>query len=336
MPRQDSFLAIADALRARQSFVVLSHHHPDGDAYGSQLAVAHCLRALGKDVTVWNEDGMLEKYAFLPGSEAVVSPSVGEGAALHEFDCLVALDCSTFMRLGRPLRALKEVGFQINLDHHYTNEGYGDLVHIDATAPATAQLLHEFFVAENLPYTPEMAACLFVGLSTDTGSFQYRGVNARTFEVAADLARRGADTAALSQACYDRQPLRRVRLLREFLNEMDLTADGQIATTALTIEMKERLGVQSSDTEDLVNHLRSIDTVVVAGYFEEIRTGSGQPAVRMSLRSKSDAVDVSAVCAQFGGGGHRLAAGARPLGELAEVRRNVVAAVEAALAGARG
>lgn len=329
--RQDSFACIAAALLARQSFVVLSHHHPDGDAYGSQLAVAHCLRALGKDVMVWNEDGMTEKYAFLPGSELVTSPAVGEGAPLHEFDCLVALDCSTFARLGRPLRALKSVGFQVNLDHHFTNEGYGDLVHIDDSAPATAQLLHEFFVAERLPYTPEMAANLFVGLSTDTGSFQYRGVNARTFEVAADLARRGADTAALSQACYDRQPLRRVKLLREMLNDLELTPDGRVATTSLSLERKAGLGLQPSDTEDLVNHLRSIDTVVVAGYLEEIRTGSGQPAVRMSLRSKSDAVDVSAVCAQFGGGGHRLAAGARPLGELAEVRRAVIAAVEAAL-----
>ena len=191
MPRQDSFSAIADALRARQSFVVLSHHHPDGDAYGSHLAFAHCLRAMGKEVTVWNEDGIVEKYAFLPGSERIVCPPVGDGAPLHEFDALVALDCATFLRLGRPLRALKSLGFQINLDHHFTNEGYGDLVHIDGDAPATAQILHEFFVAEKLPYTPEMAACLFVGLSTDTGSFQYRGVNARTFEIAADLARRG-------------------------------------------------------------------------------------------------------------------------------------------------
>lgn len=323
------FAEIASAFRKYRSFCVMSHHRPDGDAYGSQLAVALCLRELGKEVTVWNEDGLLPKFRFLPQAELIHAPA--EDARPKSFDCLVAVDCSTFLRLGRPLRKMGEVKRTINLDHHHTNERYGNLVHI-ADAPATGELLYELFVAERLPFTPEMAECLFVAISTDTGSFQYRGTSARTYEIAADLVRRGADVAKLSQACYDTQPLRRTHLLRDVLNDLQLSAGDRVATAAVSLAKAAELGLEPGDTEDIINHLRAIDTVQVAAFFEEMRVlSSGQPAVRTSLRSKSDAFDVSAICGQFGGGGHRLAAGARIAGSLDDVRQRVTAAIHAAI-----
>lgn len=326
------FDEIASAFRKYESFCVMSHHRPDGDAYGSQLAVALCLRELGKEVVVWNEDGLLPKFAFLPHSELIHAPA--EESERRSFDCLVAVDCSTFLRLGRPLRKLGEVKRTLNLDHHHTNERYGNVVHI-ADAPATGELLYELFAATDLPFTRAMAECLFVAISTDTGSFQYRGTSARTYEIAADLVRRGADVARLSQACYDTQPLRRTQLLREVLNDLQLSASDRVATSAVSLAQAAALGLQPGDTEDIINHLRAIDTVQVAAFFEEMRVvSSGQPAVRTSLRSKSEAYDVSAICAQFGGGGHRLAAGARIGGTLAEVRERVTAAIHAALGAA--
>jgi bifunctional oligoribonuclease and PAP phosphatase NrnA len=332
-PPDAPFSEIAAALRARQTFVVMSHHRPDGDAYGCQLAMGLSLRELGKDVTFWNEDGLLEKFRFLPGADLVVAPAAG--APKRDFDALVALDCSTFPRLGKPLQNLGKVGLTVNLDHHVSNERYGDLVHVDPFAPATGQLLYELFVAEKLPFTKEMADCLFVAISTDTGSFQYSNTTARTFEITADLVRRGADVAALSQACYERQPLRRIGLLRDVFNDLDLSCDNRVATAAMTIKQSNALGLQPGDTEGVIDHLRAIDTVEVAGFFEESLTGSGQPVVRVSLRSKRDDCDVSAILARFGGGGHRLAAGARIPGSLAGVRQQVIQAIHDSLASLR-
>ncbi len=329
-PPDASFSEIAAALRARQSFVVMSHHRPDGDAYGCMLAMGLCLRELGKDVTLWNEDGMLEKFLFLPGADQVVAPAAD--SPKRDFDALVALDCSTFPRLGKPLQNLGKIGLTLNLDHHVSNERYGDLVHIDALAPATGQLLYELFVAEKLPLTKEMAACLFVAISTDTGSFQYSNTTARTFEIAADLVRRGADVAALSQASYERQPLRRIKLLRDVFSDIDLSCDQRVATAALTIAQTKAHGLLPGDTEGVIDHLRAIDTVEVAGFFEESLTGSGQAVVRVSLRSKRDDCDVSVILGKFGGGGHRLAAGARIPGSLAEVRQKVTQAIHDSLA----
>lgn len=321
---------IANALRAGGSFVVLSHHRPDGDAYGCELAMGLCLRALGKDVTIWNEDGMIEKFRFLPEADSIVAPP--DGAAPRDFDALVAVDCSTFARLGKPLRALGKIGQVINLDHHVSGERYGNLVHVDVAAPATGQILYELFTSQDLPFTKEMADCLFVAISTDTGSFQYSNTTARTFEIAADLVRRGANVAELSQACYERQPLRRIGLLRDVFNDIELSLDQRVATASLTMAQTKSLGLQPGDTEGLIDHLRAIDTVDVAGFFEESLTGSGQAVVRVSLRSKRDDCDVSAILALFGGGGHRLAAGARIPGSLADVRQQVTQAIHDSLA----
>lgn len=329
-PPNASLSTIADALRAHRSFVVLSHHRPDGDAYGCELAMGLCLRALGKDVTIWNEDGMIEKFRFLPEADSIVAPA--EGATPRDFDVLVAVDCSTFARLGKPLKALGKIGLVINLDHHVSGERYGDLVHVDVASPATGQILYELFVSQDLPFTQEMASCLFVAMSTDTGSFQYSNTTARTFEIAADLVRRGANVATLSQAVYERQPLRRTQLLSDVIKDIQLSLDQRVATASLTIAQTKTLGLQPGDTEGLIDHLRAIDTVDVAGFFEESLTGSGQPIVRVSLRSKRDECDVSAILAKFGGGGHRLAAGARIAGSLAEVRQQVTQAIHDTLA----
>ena len=329
-PTNASLPAIADSLRAHRSFVVLSHHRPDGDAYGCELAMGLCLRALGKDVTIWNEDGMIEKFRFLPEADSLVAPE--EGAAPRDFDVLVAVDCSTFARLGKPLKALGKIGLVINLDHHVSGERYGNLVHVDVQAPATGQILYELFTSQDLPFTKEMADCLFVAISTDTGSFQYSNTTARTFEIASDLVRRGANVATLSQAVYERQPLRRTQLLSDVIQDIELSLDQRVATASLTIAQTKSLGLQPGDTEGLIDHLRAIDTVEVAGFFEESLTGSGQPIVRVSLRSKRDECDVSAILAKFGGGGHRLAAGARIAGSLAEVRQQVTQAIHDTLA----
>ena len=316
--KQNCTLAdLAAVLRGHQRFVVVSHLRPDGDALGCTLAMGLSLRALGKDVTLWNENGMLEKLGFLPGAELISTPS----AETQDFDVLVALDTATHVRLGTPLKSIGHVGLTLNIDHHVSNPGYGDLAYIDADAPATGQILYELLAGENLPLDRAIATNLFAAISTDTGSFQYSQTTARTYEIAARLVSLGINVGEISRLLYDSYPLRRLELLRSLLNTLKLTAERRAASFALSQHTARTLGVLPEDNEGLIDHLRAIDTVLVAVFFEELPDG----LVRVSMRSKDALYDVSAICGRYGGGGHKLAAGARIRGELGEVEARVMA-----------
>src|SRR6202011_2201922 len=164
------FEEIGRVLREQQRFAVLSHVRPDGDALGSQLALALSLRHLGKEVRVWNEDGMLEKYSFLPHADLLTKPP----STPEDVDVALALDTAIQSRLGTSFQAIRSAKIWINIDHHPSNPRYGDLVHVDSGAPATAQILFELIKAEGLPFDRNIAENLFVAISTDTGSFQYQ------------------------------------------------------------------------------------------------------------------------------------------------------------------
>jgi phosphoesterase RecJ-like protein len=211
----------------------------------------------------------------------------------------------------------------INIDHHPSNPRYGDLVHIDPIAPATGQIIFELLAHENLPCSSAVAENLFVAISTDTGSFQYPNTTARTFEIGAELLKRGVDVGRVSQLLYETYPRRRAELLRELLGTMRFDADGRVASFSLSLQTTSDLAVKAEDNEGLIDHLRAIEGVVVAVFFEELIEGK----VRVSMRSKSEAADVSAICQRFGGGGHKLAAGARVRGTLAEVEQRVLEAI---------
>jgi phosphoesterase RecJ-like protein len=307
---------IAEALRGHRSFVVLGHMRPDGDAIGCQIALGLALRQMGKEVAVWNEDGLPDRFAFLPGAELVERPP----AAPRAFDVAVALDTAVFDRVGSPLLAVGGTPLWVNIDHHVTNTRYGDLRLIDPQAPATGEILFEFLRRTGLPITHGAADSLFVAISTDTGSFQYPSTTARTFEIGAELVRMGVNVGELSRRVYGSQPLRRLRLLRALLDTLVVECEGRLASVALTAAQVEELGTLPDDTENQIDHIRGIEGVVAAAFFEELPEGK----VRISLRSKDPRVDVSRLASRFGGGGHTLAAGARKRGSIEAVRREVL------------
>ena len=314
-----TFAEINSALRENERFAVLGHVRPDGDALGSQLALALSLKQLGKDVCVWNEDGMLEKYSFLPRAELLTKPPAGP----EDVDVAIALDTAIQNRLGTALEVIGSAKIWINIDHHPSNPGYGDLVYIDSTAPATGQILFELIKSERLPIDHAIAENLYVAISTDTGSFQYPNTTARTFEIAAELVRVGVDVGSVSQQVYENFPRRRVELLRELLRTMRFEGKGRVASFSLSLKTAAELAVIPEDNEGLIDHLRAIRGVIVAVFFEELADGK----VRVSMRSKNERVDVCAICQKFGGGGHTLAAGARIRGMLAEVEERVLKAI---------
>ena len=314
--RDAKFAEIGRVLREHNKFAVLSHVRPDGDALGSTLALALSLRELGKEVKAWNEDGMLEKYDFLPKAELLTTPP----SSPEDFDVGIALDTAVQNRLGTTLAAVRRAKLWINIDHHPSNPRYGDLVYIDPTAPATGQILYEFLKNQKFPITPAIAENLYAAISTDTGSFQYPNTTVRTFEIAGELVRCGVDVGRVSQLLYENFPRRRIELLRDLLATMRFACDGKLAYFSLSQASALALGVIPEDNEGLIDHLRAIRGVVVAIFFEELTDGK----VRVSMRSKNEAVDVCAICTQFGGGGHVLAAGARVRGTLAEVEKKIV------------
>lgn len=310
---------IAAALKSHNRFVVMSHVRPDGDALGCEIAMGLCLAQLGKQVRVWNQDGVPDKYRFLPRSEIVATPPAVAG----DFEVALALDTAIQDRVGACLQAVGNVKLWINIDHHISNSRYGNLAHIDSTAPATGQILYELFSSQNLPLTHEMADNLFVAISTDTGSFQYPDTTARTFEIGAELVKAGVNVGKLSQQMYENHPRRRIELLRALLNVLKLTCDNRVASFALTMEAAQKAGARPEDNEGLIDIIRAIEGVAVAAFLEELPDGE----VRISLRSKEPRADVCKICAQFGGGGHTLAAGARLRGDLASVEEKVLKAI---------
>ena len=313
-----SFSDIADALAGAQNILVASHIRPDGDALGSTIAFALWLRGLGKSVTAWNQDGVTQKFRYLPAHELVAIPDEP-----RDFDAVVALDNSVKDRLGSVLEKIASAKVFINIDHHVSNEGYGDLNYVDPSAPATGQILCEFFRDRGVALTPAMATTLFAAISTDTGSFQYAGTDARTFDAASALVAAGVDVADLSRSMYESQPRRRLDLLRHALNEARFSCDGTLASFSLSLRAVDELGVLPEDNEGIIDHLRSVEGVVAAVFFEELPEGK----VRVSARSKDARVDVCQICRQFGGGGHPMAAGARMRGSLADVEEKFLEAV---------
>lgn len=313
---------ILDGIRESERVCVVGHVRPDGDCIGSQLGLAMALKAQGKKVICWNQDLMPKKLAFLDPDHLLEQPEKG-----REFDCVIATDCASFERLGVTGMCIGQRKLFINIDHHKSNTRYGDVNWIAARQPSTGELIFRLLRAANWAITPDIANCLFTAISTDTGSFQYPSTRPATYYVAGKLVDRGADLAKVCNEVYQSYPLSRVRLLRHVFNHFHLAHDDQIAYFWLKKADYTRTGAGPDDAEGLIDHIRAIEPVVVACVFEEV----GPELTRLSLRSKSDKVDVNEIAAKFGGGGHKAAAGARIEGRPMAVQRQVINTIKKAL-----
>ncbi len=306
---------IVAAMRSAQRIAVVAHVRPDGDAVGSVLGLVLSLRAMGKEVIALLEDGVPNNLAFMPGTDTVIQP----GSTAWNVDLAIALDTATHERIGEKCKALLAAApLLINIDHHPTNPGYGQLNLIDSASPATGQIIYNILSEHGLPMDDAVRQNLFIAISTDTGSFQYSSTNARTHRIVAEMIEAGLDTSRLAQLVYQSYPLRRLELLRAMLNEMQFRAEGRIVSWQLTRQLMDQIQMDPGDTEGLIDTLRMIDSVVSCVIFEDTDHGK----VRVSARSKDARLDVSKVCAQFGGGGHRMASGARlrgPIDAAAEI-----------------
>ena len=303
---------ILEGIGHSKTICVAGHVRPDGDCVGSQLGLALALQGQGKKVVCWNEDRLPQKLAFLDLRNLMQPPSPG-----HRFDCVIATDSASFERLGKVGKCVQNRKRLINIDHHASNTRYGDLNWISARESSTGELIFRLLGAAGWPITPPIADCLFTAVSTDTGSFQYPSTRPSTYHVAAELVKRGANLARICNEVYQSYPLSRVRLLKHVYNHFRLTHDDQIAWLRLKKSDFARTGADTADAEGLIDHIRAIEPVVVACVFEELEP----ELTRVSLRSKSERVNVNDIASRFGGGGHPAAAGARVPGKPLGVQR---------------
>lgn len=316
--------AIAELKKGRK-FLVVSHISPEGDAIGSLLGMALALRSLGKDVTAYLEDPVPDLFKFLPGAETVVHSLEGAGS----FDATFAVDCGQKERLGEGFVNLKEPGRIINIDHHATNDAFGDVNVIVPDASAAGELVYDFCKAASIPVTREMAVNLYVAIHTDTGSFHYSSSTPESFIKAGELVRLGAEPWEITRRVYENHPARKFKLLGLVLPTLDiinLEGGGKIATLLVTLDMFKQAGAEKDLADGFVNYARGIEGVEVGVLFRE----AGKLEYKVSLRSKGGA-DVAEIAMSFGGGGHRNAAGFTLKGTLDEVRAKAIEAVKGEL-----
>lgn len=314
---QEAYREIGKVISENDSFVIMSHVRPDGDAIGSQIALGFSLMAMGKKVYLVNEEGVPESLEFMKGSEKLTEPP----AEPLEVDVAIALDTATKPRLGEgALKAASKAKFWMNIDHHVSNPKYGDLNLIDSSKPATGQIIYELIKALDYPLPEETRDSIYVAVSTDTGSFQYSSTTAKTYEMGADLIRRGLDVGKINADTYDNHPYRRLELMRALLNTLELSDDGRLAHWELLDETRVRLNLQPDDSEGLIDMIRAIRGVIVAVFFEELP----DEKIRVSMRSKIKEVNVCDVATVFGGGGHSMAAGIRMEGPMEEAKQKVL------------
>lgn len=313
-----SIRQILNAIEASRSICVAGHVRPDGDCVGSQLALTRALKQLGKQVVCWNQHEIPHKFAFLDSDHLFRQPT-----RRKKFDLVFAADCASLERMGTVAEFIGSPKQFINVDHHPSNTRYGNLNWIVPERPSTGELIFALMKAARWKIDASIADCLFAAISTDTGSFQYPNTDQRTFNVAGELAKLGADIAGIAQRVYHSASLPRVKLLRHVYRTFKLAHGNRIAYFSLTSKILKQTGASRGDTEGLIDHVRAIEPVIVACLFEHGADG----CMRVSLRSKDAAVDVNAIAKRFGGGGHRLAAGARVEGTPASVQRRILAAV---------
>ena len=306
---------IKELIEKAKKILILTHENPDGDAVGSSLGLMNGLKKLEKDVTVVIPN-LNEMYSFLPGFDEIKKEANAE-----DYDLCIALDSSDLDRLGECRDLFEKIEDTIVIDHHITNQNFGDVNYVNAVASSTCQNIIVILAAMDIAINKDMATCIYSGILTDTGGFRYN-VQSETFEFAGMLLETGIDIAKIYKILFDTTTEARTRLLGRAINNLEILEDGKIAFTYVTAKDMEELNNQDGDQENIVNYGRNIEGVEVSVFLRE-KDGK----YKASLRSNTY-VDVSSIATMFSGGGHTKAAGFEISGTLGDAKETIISEIK--------
>ena len=280
------------------------HVSPDGDAVGSVLALFNALKSLNKDCYILSKDTLSDNLKFLKGSDEVTGEITEPD---DETDIVVVLDCGNLERVSANLKQF--TGTIVNIDHHLSNDKYGDINYIDSNAAATAEIVFELLNLMGINFDEansvikDIGTCMYTSIVTDTGGYRHSNVTERTHKISATLKKIGVDNTFIYQSLFDNKDFSRIKLIGKALSNMQLILNGKVALLELDKAFTEDLGIDIGDTSDIISYGLQIKGVEVTLLLKEVEDG-----VKASLRAKSY-VDVRKIAEVFGGGGHIRASG---------------------------
>ena len=299
---------ILNHLVESSDILLASHCNPDGDAVGSLTAMGLALEAINKKVYLYNDSPIPAVYRFLCSVDRIhqhMDRSI-------QFDTAVILDCGDLERIGPAFSEVTRVPVIINIDHHVTNTGFGHYQLIDTLACSTAELIYRLIKKLAIPIDVGMATSIYTGILTDTGSFRFSNTNQAAFAICKEMTERGVRPHKVAQHVYGTYSLGRLKLLNLALDSIEISDNGKLSIMTITREMLARTGTHPGDADGMINYARRIEDVKVATLIQEDINGKGNlinsNRYHVSLRSDGS-VDVAAIAAIYGGGGHSTAAG---------------------------
>lgn len=314
---QSQITKIAELIRRTDSFLVSSHANPDGDAIGSTVALGHILAHMGKEFCLYNRSGLPGQFDWLGLPGPVHNTLSG-----CEANWIFVLDCGTQSRVGEELFQIMGTRPMANVDHHLGNPMFGQFNWVDDSYPAVGAMMADLADELDIPLTGPLAEAIYLGLVTDTGFFTFDNTTPKAMELAARLIRLGLNPGLVNAKIRNQWSVNRFRLWGESFATTELFFDGQVAVATVTRGMMERTGTEASDCEEIVNFLRRLRGARAGAILREEPDGS----YKFSLRS-TGVDNVQAVAAQFGGGGHRNAAGGTISAELFSAKMRLVEAL---------
>ncbi len=295
-------------LKSHDNFTILTHAHPDGDTLGSGFGLCLALRALGKKANVVNNEELPPKFRYLD-----IEPQI------FEEQTVVAVDIADVSLMGNDIRAKYETKVDLSIDHHGSNRLFAKQNYVDSSAAAAAQIVFEVVSLLGVEVTPQMADCLYTGISTDTGCFRYANVTPATLRTAARLMELGAAAAEINVRMFETKTRTYAALERLALDSMQFFYDGKCALITITRDMFAESGSDENECDGIAAISRQIEGVLVGVTMRERRDGTYKASVRTH-----NPVDASAICSRLGGGGHPNAAGCQLPGTREEATKLLI------------
>lgn len=311
---------IADIINKSETIAILPHVSADGDALGSSFALAIVLSGFGKKVNVLLEEEIPEVYADLPGRDFSRVFQKDDKEYDKQYDLVLALDCGDVDRLASRREAFSSAEKNANIDHHATNTEFAAYNYLDTSSSATGEIIFDLIEKMGAKLTKDVALCLYVAITTDTGGFRYSNTTAQTHRITAELLSQRIDVAKVSQRVFDSVSYGKVKLTGAAIESLELYEEGKIALMSLSNELIKKLATKDEDSDGIINTARNISGVEVAAMLKQLDSGE----VKVNLRSNSY-VDVSAVAARYSGGGHERAAGFTATGSLEQIKDKLLA-----------